>query len=281
MDERVSVNITTYNRSNALNRCLESVLNQSYKNLEVIVVDDHSTDGTEDVVKKHMDADSRLSYIRHQTNKGNASARNTALKKCTGHYVAFMDDDDEWIDKQKIEKQVSVFEQKGNENVGIVCSSVRRYQDGNQFHDFIMEKPSNLPLRIMIGNGIIFNSTVLTKRSLMLEIGGFDTSLKQGIDSDYFRNCIVKMRKDVFFMREVTTGVHEYGERITPTESLKALKKNISEVENSFSKYHEYLIENYKDRRSLKNYLLTRYVKLCLKEPNIKNFQRSLKGVKL
>ena len=94
MNKLVSVNITTFNRAHLLPRCLDSILTQSYKNLEIIIVDDCSTDYTEEVVKKYQAKDSRIKYFKHEKNMGNAHARNTALKNCSGFYVAFMDDDD-------------------------------------------------------------------------------------------------------------------------------------------------------------------------------------------
>ena len=94
----VSVNITTFNRSDNLIRCIDSVLKQDYQNIEIIIVDDCSTDNTYDVVKNYQRKDRRIKYFRHQKNKGNAHARNTAFEKCNGVYVAFLDDDDEWIE---------------------------------------------------------------------------------------------------------------------------------------------------------------------------------------
>src|SRR6056297_2055943 len=105
----VSVNLTTYNRAHLLHRAIKSVLNQAYKNLEIIIVDDGSDDNTYEVLENLGKNDNRINYIKHAKNRGNAAARNTALKNSSGEYIAFMDDDDEWIDPHKIEKQISIF----------------------------------------------------------------------------------------------------------------------------------------------------------------------------
>ena len=211
IDKLVSVNITTFNRAHLIERCLNSVVRQSYSKMEIIVVDDCSTDNTFEIVNNYIQKDKRVKYFRHEKNEGNAKARNTALKMCCGYYVAFMDDDDEWIDQHKIAKQVSVFENKENTNVGIICTSVRLYSDENTYKDKIIERPRNLMRAILKGNSIIYNSTVMTKRSIMMEVDGFDEKMPRGIDSDFYRSLIVLCKYNIIILTEVTTAVHEYG----------------------------------------------------------------------
>jgi len=281
MKKKVSVNITTYNRANLLSRCISSVINQSYFELEIIIVDDCSNDDTKNVVKEFQKKDKRIKYFRHDFNKGNAYARNTALENCTGYYVAFMDDDDEWIDFDKIKKQVYFFENTKDSNLGIICTGVRRFRDENTSFDKVYKKPDNLIYRILIGNSIIFNSTVMTKRSIMIEVGGFDTELPVGIDADFFRNCIVKYGYDVHFMDAITTGVHEYGHRMTPIYNLSSLKKNISGIEMRLNKYSESFKLNSDAKRYRKKDLFKKHIKLLIKEPRWINLTRMIKGMRI
>lgn len=103
----VSVVIPTYNRAHVLNRAIRSVLGQTYQHFEIIVVDDGSTDNTEQVVKAI--ADDRVRYIRHETNKGTAAAaRNTGIRQACGEFIGFVDSDDEWL-PGKLQKQVDKF----------------------------------------------------------------------------------------------------------------------------------------------------------------------------
>lgn len=99
----VSVVIPTYNRSNTILASVNSVLNQTYKNIELIVVDDCSTDDTLDKLKKIDDP--RLKIIRHIQNKGQNAARNTGIKASTGEYIAHHDSDDVWR-SNKLELQI-------------------------------------------------------------------------------------------------------------------------------------------------------------------------------
>jgi len=102
--EKVSIIVPTHNRVEKLKRALDSILKQTYSEIEVIVVDDGSTDSTWDVLKKYQEKDKRIIAI-HQENKGASVARNVGIQKATGTYVNFVDDDD-FIEKDIIEKLV-------------------------------------------------------------------------------------------------------------------------------------------------------------------------------
>jgi len=104
----VSVVIPTYRRVSLVPRAIRSVQNQTYKNIEIIVVDDASPDNTEEIVRSIPDP--RIRYIRHDRNKGLAAAgRNTGIQAAHGKYIAFLDDDDEWL-QTMVEKQLKVIE---------------------------------------------------------------------------------------------------------------------------------------------------------------------------
>ncbi len=115
---------------------------------------------------------------------GNAVAINTALKNSTGYYIAFMDDDDEWIDKKKLEKQVKIFE-SFPEKFGIICTSVNRDKD---IHKKVVMHPKNFKKHLLEKNGKIYSPTVLTKKTILNKLNGFDEKIKKGVDSDFYRN---------------------------------------------------------------------------------------------
>ncbi len=266
----VSINITTFNRAHLISRCIDSILRQSYENIEVIVVDDCSSDNTEIIMHKYTNQDSRIKYFRHNQNKKNAYTRNTALKNCSGYYVAFMDDDDEWIDPDKLKKQVKIFECDKNNKIGIVCTNPRIYHNEHNYTDKMIEHPTDLKSRILIGNSMIYNSTCLTKREIMFEVGGFDTNLPKGIDSDFFRNMIVNFNYDVYFMQEITTAVHEYGDdRMTPTVTTKAILKNINSQEMCLFKYKDSFNKYKKEKYTRKKNIIKQYINLCIKDKTL------------
>lgn len=108
MGDLVSVIIPTYKRTFAmLSRAIKSVLSQSHKNIEIIVVDDSPSSFIDkDSIKRQVEKipDDRIIYIQHESNQGACVARNTGIKNAKGDYVAFLDDDDEWLpDKLKLQ----------------------------------------------------------------------------------------------------------------------------------------------------------------------------------
>lgn len=100
----VSVVIPTCNRSRLLARALESVQRQTYSNLEIIIVDDASSDDTAEAVRRVSDR--RIRYLRHDIRRGGSAARNTGIRSAKGAYIAFLDDDDEWL-ANKVETQIN------------------------------------------------------------------------------------------------------------------------------------------------------------------------------
>lgn len=103
----ISVIIPTYNRSKYLNRSISSVINQTYKNFEIIIVDDGSTDNTQELITKIMNENQRfkIKYKKLIKNEGSQKARNEGIKISEGEWIAFLDSDDEWL-SEKIEKQI-------------------------------------------------------------------------------------------------------------------------------------------------------------------------------
>ena len=102
----ISVITATYNHSHLLGRCIQSVLNQTFQDFELIIVNDGSTDDTEKIVSNL--SNEKVKYVRHPKNQGASVARNTGIRLAKGDYIAILDDDDEWM-PEILEKQMKVF----------------------------------------------------------------------------------------------------------------------------------------------------------------------------
>ena len=176
MNKLVSAIITTHNRKDLLRRAIDSVFSQTYANIELIVVDDSSDDGTSLVCK-----DSRIKYIYipYEESRGGNYARNIGIEAAMGEYCAFLDDDDYWL-PTKIEKQVGLIESKNCELVH--CG--QRLEIIDKHNKFYLK--DKLPRKSQGGDmskRILFTistttSCMLCKKSALLEIGMFDESLK-------------------------------------------------------------------------------------------------------
>lgn len=177
MPPKVSVIIPTYNRAHLIEKSVQSVLNQTYQDFELIVVDDGSTDNTKELVQNLQKKDSRIKYVKHEKNKGAAAARNTGIKAAEGKYVAFQDSDDEWF-AEKLEKQMRVFENASAE-VGVVYTGFWRIENNKKIYipfSWVKKKEGNIHQELLKGNFITTQSMVVRKECFETA-GMFDESL--------------------------------------------------------------------------------------------------------
>lgn len=181
MGEMVSVVVPTYNREKQIERAIRSVLKQTYDNYEIIVVDDGSTDSTQEVVEQI--ADNRIHYIRLAHNHGACHARNVGVQSSRSDYIAFLDSDDEWM-SDKLELQMRKI-MESSENTGLVycrMSGESRDQEKRNIcpsYDW----PNDVPLegdlfRVLLWRNFIGTPTMLVRKSCLLSVGGFDETLR-------------------------------------------------------------------------------------------------------
>lgn len=176
----VSVVIPTFNRAATIVRAVESVLQQTYRPLELIVVDDGSTDETSEVLKRYGDA---IVYVP-QDNAGPAAARNRGIRQSQGDLIAFLDSDDVWL-ATKLERQVAVLERAGPEAPCCLCNTLIRTPDGQERDSFAiawlrMREPEGLwlnPAVILATRFVLFCQAALVRRKPLLDCGGFDEQL--------------------------------------------------------------------------------------------------------
>lgn len=163
-EDLVSIIMPAYNSSKFIGESLESIINQSYKNWEVIIIDDCSTDNTGEVVKKLMKKDKRIKYFRLEKNSGAAVARNKAIDFATGKFIAFLDSDDIWF-PEKLEKQIKYMKEN---DYYFTCTSYSKINEtGNFLNQIIMAREKsnyNDLLKTCPGNStVIYNAEVLGK----------------------------------------------------------------------------------------------------------------------
>jgi glycosyltransferase involved in cell wall biosynthesis len=183
----VSVIIPSYDSAKFVVEALDSVLNQTYHDLEVIVVDDGSRDNTEEAVK---DKGERMTYVR-QDNVGASAARNHGIRVSSGNYIAFLDADDLWK-PNKLEEQVRILDD--DPEVGLVCSDWATVAiDGSVQNSYLKNcryARSGYVFNEVIQEYFILTSSVLLRRSCLSEVGVFDEALMVSEDKDlWLRVC--------------------------------------------------------------------------------------------
>lgn len=130
-DEKISIIIPTYNRKEQLKECVDSILSQTYYNFEIIIVDDCSTDGTEEYIKNNFD-DKRVLYVKNSKNSGAGFSRKNGYSRSTGEYVIFCDDDDYYVDNYFFEDAINILK---NNEISLVCSnSYIKYESENRYY---------------------------------------------------------------------------------------------------------------------------------------------------
>jgi len=176
----VSVVIATYNYASFLPTALESVLRQTFSEYEIIVVNDGSTDNTEEVIKPYLKHPKVRYYAK--ANGGQATAKNFGIRKSKGQYIAFLDADDLWA-PEKLTKQVALFQT--NPAIGVVYSSIGVVGPGGEEIPF--EMPTCFRGRVLThlygGSFVSFSSTMVA-RELFEKQGVFDETLGMAIDYD-------------------------------------------------------------------------------------------------
>ncbi len=180
----VSVIIPTYNRAAFLRNAIESVLKQTFPDFEILVVDDASQVAVEEIVREC--GDSRIRLLRHDRNRGEAPARNTGILYATGEYLAFLDDDDEWL-PEKLEVQVSVLSRRPPSVGGVYTGFfVVEMTVGNILYTKIPTISGNIYPELLRHNVIGTPSTLMLRRACIEQVGLFDPSIVYGVDYDLY-----------------------------------------------------------------------------------------------
>lgn len=242
MNELVSAVITTYKREpKILKRAIDSVVGQTYNPIEIIVVDDSPPDYKfRDDIKKLIESfDIKIHYVRHETNKGACIARNTGLNIAHGTYIAYLDDDDEWL-SNKIEKQIQEFR---CDDIALVCCQIwvvkektgrKKIQPKSTYEGYVYPQ-------LICDNFIGSTSFPLIRKKMLEEIGGFDPLMESSQDFDVWTRLAKKYK--VAFIKE-PLGIYHWheGDQIT-----KNPQRKISGMERINEKNIDYLN---RDRRA-------------------------------
>lgn len=258
----VSIIIPNYNRAHLLKDVINSVVKQTYKNIEIIVVDDASTDNSINILKEIQKNNKKLTIKRLEKNSGANICRNKGVELSNGEYISFLDSDD-YFKKDKIEKQISVFTEK--EDVGFVVTGFGEKNFKKVSEGYIDIKET------LFQNNLGGFSTLMVRKDIFQYVGGLDPKLLSCQDWDLFLKLLVnskgyKITENlvIYDLQEDSISKNPY-KVISGFEIVSERAKNLNDTlklipKNTLDSYHEY-------------YLAMRYFRL----KDIKNTRKHLK----
>ena len=246
--EKISIIVPTYNNGDKISKCLDSLINQEYKDLEIIVVNDGSTDDTEKVLEEYSKNDSRIKIFT-QENKGVSNARNNGIRVATGDYISFVDSDD-WVEKNYISLMLSKL--KENNVDAVRCNYIQETKEKKiegSIYDLANKKFTHDEFiqKGIIGHFLysiepITNYTVLllVKSEIIKKIS-FDESLYMLEDMLFYEELFNNI-ESIYFLKE---GLYHVEENFSSaTRSIKRIEKNIYGIMESTKKITKYIRDN-------------------------------------
>lgn len=213
-EELVSVIIPTYKRAEYLKRAIESVLNQTYKNIEILVIDDNDPDSTyrreNEIMLKELVENKKIIYIKHPRNMNGAAARNTGIRKAQGKYITFLDDDDYFM-KNRIEtivKQLKTNDEYDGAYTGFECM-----YNNNVIYQHYGEVSGNLKLEVLKQNSFFgTGSNMFFRSDCINKIGFFDEKFKRHQDMEYmvrfFDNAQILAIRDILVIKYLDSKIN-------------------------------------------------------------------------
>jgi glycosyltransferase involved in cell wall biosynthesis len=261
----VSVILTSYNHSKYIAEAIESVLLQDFQDFELLIIDDNSTDGSENLIKKYHDQ--RIKFIKNNTNLGQCGSTNLGISLAQGKYIAHLCSDDRFSDFSKLQKQVDFLENPKNSSFGAVFTlanptteSGEKLSDRNNFHYYIFDRAFNRTREKWLSyffnefNCLCFPS-VLVKKECYDLVGKFDPRYTVMLDLDMWIR--VALKYDLFVIQE------------------KLVDFRVGESSNS-SKDNAMIVAGFECEKAMNNFLKIDDLELICKIFGVSN--RSLDG---
>lgn len=157
LEEKVSIITPSYNSSKFIQECVNSVIAQTYKNWEMLIVDDCSKDDSREIIRFFSDRDKRIQYFFLNKNVGAAEARNVAIRNAKGRYIAFLDSDDIWL-PQKLEKQIAFMSKN---SLAFTCTTYQPISENGKKTFRIIKVPKEINYNFYLKNTVIGCLTVI------------------------------------------------------------------------------------------------------------------------
>jgi glycosyltransferase involved in cell wall biosynthesis len=260
MNKLVSVIIPTYKKADILPNAINSVLSQTYKNIEIIVVDDNSQDSperkeTENVMKQYERNDN-IVYLKHEKNKNGSAARNTGFRASHGDYIMFLDDDDEFL-PSKVAAQVECMNNL-DESWGASYTNYIRKKDGvTVIHGAEKRQGSLLTQELMRNLFVHAGSNLMIRRSVVIEVGGFNESFQRNQDVEFLAKILMNYKLAYVDVLGLIVNIHHKPGLFDFEEITAQYVEQFSRVVKTLPQADQVLIERMINLQLLRHYITT------------------------
>ncbi len=278
----VSVIIPTHNRATIVPQAINSVLQQSFTDYELIVVDDASTDDTADRLQAGYGE--KIKYIKKLSNAGPSAARNTGIQVARGIYIAFLDDDDEWL-PEKLQLQLPIMKQ--NPDVGVVYCGCFLVDEGGAIAGQIKPEKRGYIFNDLLHKNYLITSAALIRKEILEKVGGFDESLAACEDWDLWirisQQCLIEYVDELLLRYKVHKQNIHHDMQKMEKNTFMVLDKRLSDIDitarnkiyceqSTFWAWEYYRAGNKSDFSRL----LVQALRYCPLENNIFNYEGNL-----
>ncbi len=217
-DTLVSIIIPMYNCEPYFDETIASVFAQTYTNWEAICVDDCSKDGSLALARKYAESDPRIKVYAHEVNSGAFAARNTALSKCTGRYIAYLDSDDIWM-PEKLEKQLKFMAEK---NIDVCITGYQTVESDGTFRNNV-KVPERTNYKQMLSNTLTCTHTIVFDTKTVDPSLLVMPSIRAGQDLATWLN-VLKNGHDIYGMPDIMAKYRQHSKSIS-SNKFKAIKR--------------------------------------------------------
>ncbi|MFW9989368.1 MAG: glycosyltransferase family 2 protein [Candidatus Odinarchaeota archaeon] len=237
----VSVIIPTYNRATLVREAIHSVVNQSYKNFEILVVDDGSSDNTKGIVQDIAKKDLRIKYIWQKHSGTPAVTRNRGIKASIGDLIAFLDSDDIWFSK-KLEKQIKAF-QRNPKMLVIASNSVYFSKEKKIIPTILFLNEVKLSFRNILRMNPLSISDVLVKREIFDSIGYFNESIVKMVDYEFWLRLLSQKDSSILIIKDILSKIRLHDVQLTTNRSFLEKYKLWKDFFKNYINYDQTYIE--------------------------------------
>lgn len=250
LEGKITVIIPVYNVEKYISKCLETILKQTYKNIEIILIDDGTKDNSGVICDDYAKKDSRIKVI-HQENQGLSGARNTGLKKATGDYIFFLDSDD-FVDEKMLEEMLLALKKNNADIVEcgtIYCKEDETYIKENTKNEAKVYK-NEYQIKELISSGDITTTSwgKLYKRNLFKDfefpLGKYHEDLFTTYKLLHISKKIVILDKGFYYYRQVNGSIMNSKFNIKHLDVIEAIEERSNFIEKYYPKYRKYEYAN-------------------------------------